>query len=395
MTPREGTATERLYYQDCYLREFDARVVETGNEGRRVYLDRTAFYPASGGQPFDLGWLSGVRVLEVVDEGERIAHVVEHPVAAADVHGAVDWVRRYDHMQQHSGQHLLSAVFIELYGMETVSFHLGQEASTIDLEVSGIDAAQLRAVELRANEVVCENRPISVSFHHAGEELGLRKASDREGVLRVVSIAGLDRSACGGTHLHATGEIGPVLLRRLEKVRNTVRVEFLCGRRAVRRARADYDALFRVAQMLSSSLDDVPEAVAAQMESGREVEKQRRKLAADLAVYQGRELYESAMADAGGIRRLTRTVAAGSFDDLRAVAQSFTAQSRAVFVGVIEDPPSVLMAVSADAGIDAGKVVKAALSEAGGRGGGSARMAQGSVPGRDLIAGVLARLGVA
>lgn len=382
--------TERLYYNDSYVREFQARVVDTADGGRRVYLNRTAFYPASGGQPYDLGSLDKARVIEVIDEGERIAHLVDRPVEGGDVRGEIDWTRRYDHMQQHSGQHLLSAVFIELYRMETVSFHLGQEASTIDLETPAVGAEQVRTVELRANEVVCENRPIIVSFHEAQDDLGLRKASDREGLLRVVSIDALDRSACGGTHLRGTGEIGPVLIRKLEKVRNTVRVEFLCGLRAVRRARADYEALGRVAQMFSSSLDDAPSSVAAQMDAAKEAEKVRRKLAADLAVYQGRELYESTAVDAGGARRVVRRLPTGSFDDLRGIAQSFTSQAKAVFVGVIEDPPSVLLSVSADAGIDAGKALKAALTEAGGRGGGSPRMAQGSVPAKELLEKVLA-----
>ena len=382
--------TERIYYNDSYLREFQARVVETADGGRRVYLDRTAFYPTSGGQPFDLGSLERARVIDVIDEGERIAHVVDRPLEPGDVRGEIDWARRYDHMQQHSGQHLLSAVFIELYRMETVSFHLGQETCTIDLETPAVTAEQVRAVEMRANELVCENRPIVVSFHEAQEDLGLRKASDREGVLRVVSIDALDRSACGGTHLHATGEIGPVLIRKLEKIRNTVRVEFLCGMRAVRRARADYEALTRVGQMFSSSLDEVPASVAVQMEAAKEAEKVRRKLAADLAVYQGRELYDATAADAGGVRRVVRRLASGNFDDLRGIAQSFTAHPKAVFVGAIEDPPSVLLAVSADAGIDAGKSLKAALTEAGGRGGGAARMAQGSVPSKDLVEKVLA-----
>jgi alanyl-tRNA synthetase len=381
--------TERLYYNDSYLRDFQARILETADAGKRVYLDRTAFYPASGGQPFDLGSLDTARVIEVVDEGERIAHLLDRPVEAREVRGEIDWARRYDHMQQHSGQHLLSAVFIELYRMDTVSFHLGQEASTIDLATPSVSAEQVRAVELRANEIVCENRPIVVSFHEAQTDLGLRKASDREGLLRVVSIEALDRSACGGTHLRATGEIGPVLIRKWEKVRNTVRVEFLCGLRAVRRARADYEALGRVAQMFSSSLDDAPASVAMQIEAAKEAEKLRRKLAADLAVYQGRELYEATPADSGGVRRVVRRLAAGSFDDLRGIAQSFTAQAKAVFVGVIEDPPSVLLAVSADAGIDSGKALKQALTEAGGRGGGSPRMAQGSVPSKELLEKVL------
>jgi alanyl-tRNA synthetase len=382
--------TERLYYHDSYLRDFTARVVDSADDGRRVYLDRTAFYPASGGQPFDLGSLDAARVVEVVDEGERIAHLLDQPLAAGDVHGAIDWARRYDHMQQHSGQHLLSAVFIEVFGMDTVSFHLGQEISTIDLTVAAVTPEQVRAVELRANEVVCENRPIIVSYHDSKDDVGLRKESHREGTLRVVSIDRLDRIACGGTHPRSTGEIGCILIRKLEKVRNTIRVEFLCGLRAVRRARADYDALGRVAQAFSSSLDDAPACVTTQLEAAREAEKLRRKLAADLAVYQGRELYETTVADSSGVRRTMRRLPAGSFDDLRGIAQSFTASPRAVFVGVIEDPPSVLLAVSADADIDAGKVLKTALADAGGRGGGSPRMAQGSVPAKELLLKVLA-----
>jgi alanyl-tRNA synthetase len=383
--------TERLYYHDSYLRNFQARVIDTADEGRRIYLDRTAFYPASGGQPFDLGSLNDVNVVEVVDEGERVAHLLERPVLAGDVHGLIDWPRRYDHMQQHSGQHLLSAVFIEVYGMDTISFHLGQDSATIDLTVAAIEPAQLRAVELRANEVVCENRPIAVSYHDSQDDLGLRKESGREGVLRVVSIDRLDRIACGGTHLRSTGEIGPVLLRKLEKVRNTTRVEFLCGLRAVRRARADFDALTRVAQMFSSSLDEAPAMVAAQLEAAREGDKVRRKLASDLAVYQGKELWDITAPDGQGIRRLLRRQPAGTFDDLRGIAQSFTAHPKSVFVGTIDDPPSVLVAVSADAGIDCGKVLKAALTEAGGRGGGSPRMAQGSVPARDKLDAVVTK----
>jgi len=382
--------TERLYYLDSYVREFQARVIDTADGGRRVYLDRTAFYPTSGGQPFDLGAIDKAGVIEVVDEGDRIAHVVDRPVEAGDVRGEIDWARRFDHMQQHSGQHLLSAVFIEVYGMDTVSFHLGQESSTIDLTTPSVSPEQVRAVELRTNEIVCEDRPILVSYHDSKEDLGLRKESDREGELRVVSIDQLDRIACGGTHVRSTGGIGPVLIRKLEKVRNTVRVEFLCGLRAVRRARADFEALTRVAQMFSSSLDETPASLAAQMEAAKEAEKLRRKLAADLALYQGKELYEATAPDAGGARRVVRRLAAGSFDDLRGIAQSFTAQPKAVFVGVIEEPPSVLLAVSADAGIDAGKMLKAALTEAGGRGGGAPRMAQGSVPSKDLLEKVLA-----
>jgi alanyl-tRNA synthetase len=385
--------TERLYYTDSYLRSFDARVVESVDEGRIVYLDRTAFYPTSGGQPHDHGTIAGVPVVDVIDEGERIAHRTAAPIHGVQAACAIDWARRFDHMQQHSGQHLLSAAFIELYGLVTVSFHMGQDYSTIDLETSAVDAEKIAALERRANELVCENRPIAVSFHESGGALDLRKPSEREGRLRVVSIDGLDRSACGGTHLHSTGEIGPVLIRKLEKVRNTVRVEFLCGQRAVQRARADFEALSRVAQIFSAALDDVPAVVAAQAETARDADKQRRKLIGELAQYQGRELYDATAPAADGTRRATRRLGTGSLEDLRGLAQSFTAQAKAVFVGVVENPPSILLAASADAGVDTGKLLKSALTEAGGRGGGTARMAQGSVPSRELLEKVVGSIG--
>ncbi|HVN06081.1 MAG TPA: DHHA1 domain-containing protein [Bryobacteraceae bacterium] len=381
--------TERLYYTDSYLREFRARVTERSAGGLRVYLDRTAFYPTSGGQPHDYGTIAGVEIENVIDEGERIAHVAAAPVAAGDVECRVDWERRFDHMQQHSGQHLLSAVFIERLGMPTVSFHLGQESSTIDLETASLDAAQVLEAERRANEAVFENRALRVTFEDAAETRDLRKASEREGTLRIVSIDGLDRSACGGTHVTRTGEIGPILLRKLDKIRNTVRVEFLCGGRAVRRARADFDALSRVSRLFSGALDEVPALVAAQLEVARANDKLRHKLETDLAGYQGRELYSATAPDSAGMRRALRRLASGNLEELRALAQSFTAQPRAVFAGALDDPPAVLLAASEDSGLDAGKLLKAALTAAGGRGGGNQRLAQGSVPAREALEQVL------
>jgi alanyl-tRNA synthetase len=384
--------TERLYYHDSYLRQFDARAVDLAGDGSTVYLDRTAFYPSSGGQPFDLGSIGGVPVRDVVDEGERIAHVLASPLAAGPVECCIDWTRRFDHMQQHTGQHLLSAVFEELFHLRTVSFHLGADSATIDLEGGPVDARVLSAVEARANQLVWENRAVLVTYEEAGSAQGLRKAPGREGTLRIVSIDRLDRSACGGTHVRATGEIGAVLLRKVEKVRQTVRVEFLCGGRAVRRARADYEALNRTAQLFSSSLDEVPAVVAAQMEAARAAEKVHRKLELELAGHQGRELYQTTVPGADGVRRAVRQATSGSLDELRALAQSFTAQPQAIFVATLSSPPSVLLATSADSGVDAGQRLKAALAEARGRGGGTARMAQGSVPDAALLGKIAEKL---
>ena len=384
--------TDRLYYTDSCLRQFTARIVERSADGCTVYLDRTAFYPASGGQPCDTGAIAGVPVLDVADEGERIAHRLARPLDAGPVECAIDWSRRFDHMQQHTGQHLLSAVFEEWFGLHTVSFHLGAESSTIDLEGGPVEPGGVLDAERRANDIVFENRSVAVRFQDAAEVQGLRKPTDREGTLRIVSIAGLDRSACGGTHVRATGEAGPILLRKLDKVRQTVRVEFLCGGRAVRRARADYEALSKTAQLFSAPLDEVPAMVAAQLETARANDKARRKLELDLAACQGKELYLATAPGADGVRRVTRRVVKGSLEELRAIAQNFTAQPKAVFIATLADPPSVLLAASADAGIDAGKTLKAALAQAGGRGGGNARIAQGSVAEAGVLEQVLGQL---
>lgn len=370
--------TERLYYHDCYLREFPARVVESLDEGRRVVLDRTAFYPSSGGQPFDVGTLGGAAVIDVFDEGERLIHVVDAPLPAGEVTGEVDWARRYDHMQQHTGQHLLSAVFEELFGIKTVSFHMGAEVSTIDVEADSLKPAQLERVEERCAELVAEARPVLITFEESGGDLGLRKASERAGTLRIVAIEGIDRSACGGTHVRSTAEIGAILTRKLEKIRGTTRVEFVCGKRALRAARTDFRTLVELARITSATFEDMPAMVTAQIEKGKSLEKTAMRLSSELAKREGAELHAATAPGADGIRRVTHR---GPIDDAtRARAQAFIAGGKAVFLAVSQDPASVLLAASNDSGVHAGNRVKEAVSAAGGRGGGNQNVAQGSVP---------------
>jgi len=383
----------RLYYQDAYLRQFTARVVERFAGGCRLRLDRTAFYPTSGGQPHDTGTIAGVPVLDVIEEEDEVVHVTGEPVLETEVECSINWPRRFDHMQQHTGQHLLSAVLHGMFGWNTVGFHLGAAASTIDLDTGQASPEQLQAAELRANELVFENRPVTISFEAAAEAQGLRKALDREGLLRVVTIEGLDRSACGGTHVRTTAEIGPVLIRKCERVRSNVRLEFLCGLRAVRRARADFEALSRIALGLSASLDEAPALVESQRRALIASEKALAKARVELARRRGVELYQTAAAEAGGMRRHVHRVAEGDLDEeVRALAQGFTSGARAVFVAVSENPPSVLLAASADSGLHAGQILKEALAAAGGRGGGNAQLAQGSVPGAAELERVLANL---
>ncbi len=382
--------TQRLYYDDCYLREFQARVVDTADEGRRVYLDRTAFYPTSGGQPFDLGTLGGVAVRDVVDEEDRIAHLLDAPVAPGDVVALIDWDRRFDHMQQHTGQHLLSAVLIELFNIPTVSFHMGAVTSTIEVAAPQIDAARIERLEERCAEIIAEARPVAISYEDSSADLGLRKASARTGTLRIISIDRLDRSACGGTHLKSTAEIGPLLLRKLEKIRGHVRIEFVCGLRAIQRARQDFLTLSEISRLVSVPFDETPALVAAQVEKAKSLEKTSARLAAELAKREGGELYAATAPDGEGIRRATQR---GAIDDaMRARAQAFVQGSKAVFLAISENPPSVLLAASGDSGVHAGDRMKAAVSAAGGRGGGNAGLAQGSVPDTKALEAVVAQL---
>lgn len=377
-------STTRLYYTDSYLTSFEAHVVDIADEGRRVYLDQTAFYPTSGGQSYDLGKLNGVRIADVIDEGERIAHVLESPLQATEVSGEIAWERRFDHMQQHTGQHLLSAVLEDAYGFHTVSVHFGKDYSSLDLDVEAVSSEQVIAAEARANFIIAENRPVTTSFEDAAIAAGLRKESGRSGTLRIVTIADLDRSACGGTHVRATGEIGGLLIRKVERVRKSARLEFVCGLRAVRRARADYEALTRIAGVLSASLDDAPALVGAQGEQLRVAENERRKLERDLAGYRAKALYDAASVDARG-RRVVRHEA-GSMDELRGIAQAIAALPGALLVGTVSEPPALLLAAAEDTGIDASRILREVVSKFGGRGGGSPRVAQGTVPDKSRLA---------
>ena len=373
--------TERLYYQDCYLQKFRARIVEAADDGRRVYLDRTAFYPTSGGQPFDTGTLGSANVIDVIDEEERVAHVLDAPVAAGEIDAQIDWQRRFDHMQQHSGQHLLSAVLEELFKIPTVSFHLGAEVCTIDVAAPSLTTARIEQAEVRCAEIVGEAQPLAITFEDAAADLGLRKESQRSGTLRVVAIQGIDRSACGGTHVRSTSEIGPVLIRKTEKIRGNTRLEFVCGRRALHQARADFRTLQEISRQLSAPANDTPSLVSAQLERIKTLEKANQRLASEVAQREGREQWAAAAPDTQGIRHAVEHVEQGAIDDaLRTRAQAFVAQGRAVFLAVSKNPPSVLLAASADSGVHAGDRVKSAVTAAGGRGGGNQGLAQGSLP---------------
>ncbi|MBK8247593.1 MAG: alanyl-tRNA editing protein [Gemmatimonadetes bacterium] len=385
--------TERLYYTDAYCSTFTARVVDRAEDGRRVWLDRSAFYPTSGGQPHDLGTLDGVPVVDVVDDNDRVAHLLERPLAAAQVTGVVDWARRFDFMQQHTGQHLLSAIFADRFGWETLSVHFGADYATLDLGAEVVPpSAMVEAAEL-ANAAIVANHPVSVTFEEAATAQGLRKPTDRSGSIRVVSIAGLDRSACGGTHVRATGEIGGILLRRQEKMKKNARIEFLCGHRAMRRARADYEVLARMATAASASIDELPALVAGQLAELKASEQARRKLEDEVAATRARAAWEGTAPDANGRRWHLEVRSVGRADEVRAFAIAFASQPGGVYLARCDEPRAVLVASAADSGIDAGQMLKGLLPAHGGKGGGSPRLAQGSLPDAAALAATWGALG--
>src|SRR5712692_1798932 len=274
--------TDRLYYTDCYLREFEARVLKVDREAERfrVYLDRSAFYPESGGQLADRGTLAGMPLLELADEGEAIAHVLERQPQGEIIRGEIDWARRFDHMQQHTGQHLLSAAFEKTGNYATASFHMGEEASTIELNSDRLGRRQIEEAEDLANQVVFEDRAVRIFFRPAEEagRLDLRKSTVRQGDVRLVEVEQFDLSACGGTHVSGTGALGMILVRKFERIKNQTRVEFVRGRRAMKTARQDFLLLDEASRLLSAWPLDLPARVRRLAEEQRAAIRDQEKL---------------------------------------------------------------------------------------------------------------------
>jgi alanyl-tRNA synthetase len=386
--------TQRLYYTDSFLYEFDAEVVNVNQANPRpaITLDRTAFYPTSGGQIFDTGWLlperTDGRKLRVVEVAEGEDGSVVHFIEAAGglepgtrVHGIIDAGRRRHHMQQHSGQHVLSAAFVRLFNVPTVSFHMGIEACSIDLETKPLAADQVEAAEALANEVVTENRPVDVRFVTQAEAttLGLRKFPpvERE-KLRLIDICDFDLTACGGTHVHSTGQIGCILLRKIEKVRQSWRVEFVCGKRAIGTARRDYATLLEAGELFSSHIWDVPEQIRKIQEQARASRKAQESWFDELAgIYADRLLAETP--ESGGRRIVVRVFPERDLAFIKRLAQQLTRRNSttAAFLATTVKP-ALVFAQSAGLPFDMAALLKEAMQKLGGRGGGGKDMAQGA-----------------
>jgi alanyl-tRNA synthetase len=408
--------TDRLYYTDSYLREFDALVVGIDERGglTQVTLDRTAFYPTSGGQPFDIGSLGPLRVVDVIDQDDgTIAHVADRAAgeagaqgaAAADaaspavgdrVRGSIDWRRRFDHMQQHTEQHVLSAAFERLFGVRTVSFHLGAASSTIDL-ARVVSAREIAAAEDEANRVVWEDRSVSVRFEsaEAAARLPLRKAPARTGTLRIIDVEDFDLSACGGTHVARTGAIGLIATASAERFKGGHRIEFLCGGRALDRFRTLRDATASAIRLLSVATDELPAGIERLQADAREQKRAFAGAQTELARYRAVELAASAEQTPAG-RLVLRAIDADA-QGLKTLAGAVAAEpGRLVVLTSTARPALVVVARSADLTIAANDLLASLVARFGGRGGGKADLAQGGgldAPADDILSAVRSLIG--
>ena len=403
--------TDRLYYTDSYSRECDATIerVEERDGRTIIVLDRTVFYPTSGGQPFDTGTLGSSRIIDVVDQDDgSIAHVVEDssrpgpvdpagpkgpalPVAtvvaqgfspAKRIHATIDWPRRFDHMQQHTGQHVLSAAFDKLFGAPTVGFHLGAESSTIDL-ARDVSPRDIAAAEAEANRIVWEDRPVTIRFATAEEAatLPLRKRDQkdkpaREGTLRLIEVEDFDLSACGGTHVARTGAIGIVAIGSWEKFKGGQRIEFLCGGRALDRFRSMRDTVAAAVRLLSIPVAELPGAIERLQVEVKDQKRAMIALNAELASYRADEL--AASADATDKGRLGLRAIEADAGGLKALAVAIAAHPDHIVVLVSTTKPAlVVVARSKEGVVQANQVLSALTAKFGGRGGGKPDIAQG------------------
>ncbi|HET9513115.1 MAG TPA: DHHA1 domain-containing protein [Gemmatimonadales bacterium] len=375
--------TERLYFNDPYLTGFSARVTaERDQQGRpAVALDRSAFYPEGGGQPADRGMLNEVPVLDVqADDAGTVWHLLSGPLGDEMVQGQVDWPRRFDHMQQHHGQHLLSAAFEELFRLHTVSFHLGPESATIDLDGDPSED-QMLAAESRTNEVIWEDRPVTARLVSREElaSLPLRKPPAVEGPIRVVSVPEFDHSACGGTHPRSTGAVGLLHLRRKERRGNETRIEFVCGGRALRDLRIRGGLLTRLGTMFTAGMDDLEAAVLRLRQNEESTRRRLGQVTERLLGFEARELVQQAAAGNSRIVRLIREDL--TLDEARLLARLVAELGAIAVVGVKGEKSQLVMARDPGAaGPDCGRIVREALKQFGGRGGGQPMAAQGGVP---------------
>ncbi|MEK4384354.1 DHHA1 domain-containing protein [Solibacillus sp. FSL W7-1464] len=367
-----------FYYEDAMMKEFTAQVVKTGKDetGNFIVLDNTAFYPTGGGQPHDTGWINEAEITDVEKIGEEIRHYTPADVSniSGEISGKLHWSRRFDHMQQHAGQHILTAAFVELFDMATVSFHLGTELVTIDLNVGEVSEDQLAAVEKLANEIILENRPIETKWVTKEElaQYNLRKDVKVDEDIRLVIIPDYDYNGCGGTHPTSTGQVGLLKILATEKMKKQIRVHFVCGNRVLQQLAMRKQVLSDVARQLSAPEEEAADALRKFAKTAKQTEKSLTEAQDALLEFEAKEL-------------ANETVAAATFENrsiqsLQKLARFITQQNGEAIALLVANNEDKLQFVAAR-GSEQTKSMKdisaAALPLINGKGGGNDALVQG------------------
>lgn len=367
-----------LYYQDATISEFQATVMKTGSDENRNYivLDNTAFYPTGGGQPHDTGWISDIEIIDVEKVDDEIRHYTTADVSniSGEISAKLNWTRRFDHMQQHTGQHILTAAFVELFDIATTSFHLGTELVTIDLNVSDVTDAQLAAAEQRANEIILENRPVETKWV-TKEELAnynLRKDVKVDEDIRLVIIPDFDYNGCGGTHPTSTGQVGLLKILATEKMKQQIRVHFVCGKRVLDQLAMRKNVLSDVARQLSASEEQAAGAMRKFATAAKQTEKSLKEAQDALLQFEAKELASEAVA--------ARTFENRSIQDLQKLARFITEhneQAIALLVATNDDKLQFVAARGKAQATSMKTISAAALPLINGKGGGNDALVQG------------------
>lgn len=385
---------KKLYYEDPYIKTFETELVyQAADEKERVYavLKETAFYPTGGGQPHDEGALNNIKVVDVEEVEGEIRHYLEGELdtSTTEVSGEIDWKRRFDHMQQHAGQHILSAAFEELYGYKTVSFHLGRETLTIDLEISELPAEHAEEAERLANAIILENRPIESKWVSAEEasKFPLRKKLSVSEDIRLVIIPEFDYNGCGGTHPTSTGQVSGVKILDWERQKKKIRVQFVCGSRILAQLQTKYEITRNLSQLLNAPEKELPSAASRLIENGKDLEKQLEEAKETLLAFEAKELYT-----AEGGEYVSQVFKGRTIQELQKLARLIASQSEnadVILINETADKLQFVCAKGADSESDMKSLSAELLQKINGKGGGNPQFAQGGgeklMSGEDLL----------
>ena len=378
--------TKRLYYQNSYLKEFRAKVlkkIKIDNQPA-VVLDETAFYPTSGGQPYDKGLIQNIPVVEILEDNNEIIHILKEELKEkinCEVVGKIDWKRRFDHMQQHLGQHILSGALMKLWSVETVSFHLGEEVCTLDIAKEKLSEEEAKKAEECANEIIFDNRPVKCYFVEGEEELkglNLRKVPEKTGKIRIIEVEDFDFSACGGTHCRATGEVGMIKITKWEKRGEKIRLEFICGRRAWKDYFWKNELIKDISNKLTIKDSELGEAIDRMLEERKELWKELKEFKEKLQEYKAKRLIDESSLKDNRIKIINKVFEENNFQEVRGLAQKIINLDDSVIVlfGVKSEGAKILFACSRVLKYDMNGLIREVGKFIEGRGGGAPNFAQ-------------------